>query len=436
MKAGKETRLGQFFPASLFLTVVVIFAFTLNISSAQSFNQILSAKHIQKIENTGSARDKIKQYKRLYSKDSLRQLKEAERYWKNKSDSLFSLKENYDTSRLKPDTLMFLEHLDQYDSIQLDSIRDLAISRIKSEADNSEYGQRVNAIQDKYLTAVENDSLLKNVSDQLIQKSQSEFSQLSQVNELGGQIHQFKNYDPWDNEYKAKVDQLADSAFVKELLKRKAEDLAAEYLSENRELLQAAKSRMDVLMKKYSVVPNSNDLSSAVKRISLKGRPFRERLLIGTNFQVLSLEPLAIDFSPLLGYKFNSNFVMGVGGTYRQSFNDSLPQISPDVLSYGVFARYAVIRNFFANVEYSVNTVRSSSSETQIGRVTEKSLIVGVGRKFLVHQKVDMTVIVGYNFLHTRNSTLYQSPWSVKVGFQSSDLAFLKKKPNASHLIR
>lgn len=436
MKVGKESRLGQFFPASLFFAVVVIFTFTFNISSAQSYNQILSVKHIQKIENAGSARDKIKQYKRLYSKDSLRQLKEAERYWKNKSDSLFALKENYDTSRLKPDTLMLSEHLDQYDSMQLDSIRDLAIFRIKNEAKNSEYGQTVEPIHNKYLATAKNDSLLKDVSDQLIQNAQSEFSQLSQVNELRAQIHQFKNYDPWDNEYKAKVDQLADSAFVKDQLKRKAEDLAAEYLSENQELFQAAKNRMDVLMKKYAIVPNSNDLTSAVKRISLKGRPFRERLLVGTNFQVLSLEPLAIDFSPLLGYKFNSNFVMGVGGTYRQSFNDSLLQISPDVMSYGVFARYAVIRNFFANVEYSVNTARSSSSETQSGRVTEKSLIVGVGRKFLVHQKVDMTIIVGYNFLHTRNSALYQSPWSVKVGFQSSDLAFLKKKPDVSRLIR
>ncbi|HRK55673.1 MAG TPA: hypothetical protein PK185_17285 [Cyclobacteriaceae bacterium] len=270
----------------------------------------------------------------------------------------------------------------------------------------------------------------------LHQKAQSEFDQLSKASELEGQLHQYKNYDPWDNEYKAKVDQLADSAYVRDQLKRKAEDLAAEYLSENRELLQAAKNRMDVLMKKYAIVPNSNDLTSAVKRTSLKGRPFRERLLVGTNFQVLSLEPLAIDFSPLLGYKFNSNFVMGVGGTYRQTFSDSLPSISPDVLGYGVFARYAVIHNFFANVEYSVNAVKRVNSEVLNGRTNEKILILGVGRKFLVHQKVDMTVIVGYNFLHTTNSALYRSPWSVKVGFQTSDMAFLRKKPNASHLIR
>ncbi|HRK55672.1 MAG TPA: hypothetical protein PK185_17280 [Cyclobacteriaceae bacterium] len=62
---------------------------------------------------------------------------------------------------------MLSECLERYDSTQLDSIRNLTISRIKSEADNSEYVQRVNAIQDKYLTAVKNDSLLKDVSDQL-----------------------------------------------------------------------------------------------------------------------------------------------------------------------------------------------------------------------------------------------------------------------------
>lgn len=56
MKVGKESRLVQFLPASLFFAVTVIFTFTFNISSAQSFNQILSVKHVQKIENAGSAR--------------------------------------------------------------------------------------------------------------------------------------------------------------------------------------------------------------------------------------------------------------------------------------------------------------------------------------------------------------------------------------------
>ena len=110
-------------------------------------------------------------------------------------------------------------------------------------------------------------------------------------------------------------------------------------------------------MKKYSMVPNSNDLSTAIKRTSLKGRTFKERLVLATNFQILNYRPVMIDFSPSVGYKFNSRFAVGVGGMYRQTFKASLSRLSPQVIGYKVFSNYDVVNNFFAYVEFARNSV-------------------------------------------------------------------------------
>lgn len=161
------------------------------------------------------------------------------------------------------------------------------------------------------------------------------------------------------------------------------------------------RTKLSLLMKKYSVVPNSNDLSSARKRTSLEGRTFRERLVIATNFQVISLDPVSIDFAPTIGYMFNKRFIAGLGATYRQKFGtDSIPALSPDVWGYKAFTSYDVLRNFFAYGEYERNSPGRESAEYGSNRIWKAAFLAGVGRKFAVHRKVDMTLIVGYNFLH------------------------------------
>ncbi|PZR34329.1 MAG: hypothetical protein DI538_16760 [Azospira oryzae] len=244
------------------------------------------------------------------------------------------------------------------------------------------------------------------------------------------QLTLLKDRKALEEQYKPQMTLLQDSAARKEMAKKKAEELASTYIENSPNVLKSAQRKMDVLMKKYSFVPNSNDLSTAVKRTSLKGKAFKERLVIATNFQLLSIDPVAIDFAPQVGFKFNTRFAAGIGAMYRQTFSDTMYVISPTVFGYKGFVSYDLIRSFFAYGEYAQNSPGILVSEGVAKRTWKPAAIVGVGRKFAVHKKVDMTITGLYNFLYKHPDPVYPRAFFVRVGFQLSDIAFLKKKPD------
>lgn len=248
--------------------------------------------------------------------------------------------------------------------------------------------------------------------------------------EFKGYQKEMTQFTAMQNQYKSQLNDLNDSTARKEMLKQKAEELAMQYIQDNPGVLQAAQKKMDLLMKKYSSVVNSNDLSTAVKRTSLKGRTFRERLVIAGNFQMISLQPVSVDFSPQIGYRFNSQLSIGVGGMYRQTFNDSIQFLSPTVLGYKSFVSYDVIRSFFAYGEYGQNSPGVKIEEGISTRIWKAAALLGVGRKFSISKKIDMTVVALYNFLHEPGDPVYPRPFMVRFGFQLSDIALLKRKPD------
>lgn len=67
---------------------------------------------------------------------------------------------------------------------------------------------------------------------------------------------------------------------------------AGDYLKSNPYLIQEAQKQNRELKTKYSSVTNSNDLMSAQKSNSLKGKPFLDQLWIGGNFERDNQEPM------------------------------------------------------------------------------------------------------------------------------------------------
>ncbi|HYG04338.1 MAG TPA: hypothetical protein VD927_17945 [Chryseosolibacter sp.] len=222
------------------------------------------------------------------------------------------------------------------------------------------------------------------------------------------------------------IQQMSDSAYVKEQAKKKAEELAMDYLEQNPEILKAVDKQKMLLMKKFSVVPNSTDLSTATKHTSLKGRSFKERLYLAGNFQLLTLDPVSIDFSPMAGYRFNKKLVAGVGANYRQTFGDSIPQLAPQVLGYKAFASYDVISSFFVYGEFDRNTSGMEHANDISSLKWRNAAFLGAGRKLTLHKHAEMTVIFMYNFLYRHPDPVYPRRWMISLRFQTSELAFLK----------
>ena len=472
-------------------------------------DNVLSTRHINKVNKQSSADKKLSLYFKYFRKDSVKHVKKTNRYWKAQTDSLtkvivtrekalakqskkvkddinskiyllvykpwaknqtaYYLKlldesgfkaspsfriimqnylEDYFLKATQNDSLLYAlkqqlpdismpkrlkSKINLYQAINIGKLQQAknklnGISSIKERAQNhsAKFGKYKKFVSD---TGTQKE-FVTTEGTKLAGEYASKMNEYSQVNEIKGQMGEADKLKGLANQYSGSMDieQLQDSVYLREQAKKKAEELATEYLEQRPEIMQAAQRKMKLLMKTYSIVPNSNDLSTATKRVSLKGRTITERLQVAANFQVISLKPISIDFSPQVGYKFNSRFVVGVGGLYRKTFKDSLRAISPDAFGYKAFTSYEVLGKFFLNGEFGRNSPGVKLIEGNSQRTWEKTLLLGVGRKMLVHPKIEMTLMVGYNFLHQNGDTVFPKPWVVRVGFQTSELAFLDKR--------
>lgn len=287
-----------------------------------------------------------------------------------------------------------------------------------------EYSDDISKVQG-YLNMTP-DSLATLATARIEKEAQSRLMSLAGAQSYQTQLNDFNKLT---NQYKNQLSQLNDTTARKEFLKQQAEKLAMNYINDNPELLKGLQTKLNLLMKKYSSVANSNDLSSAVKRTSLQGHTFRERLVIAANFQLLSIDPFSIDFSPQLGYRFDSRFSLGIGGTYRQTFTNTNISIAPDVLGYKGFLSYDIVKSFFAYGEYAQNSPGiDATTENQV-RIWQPAAMLGIGKRFSLYKKVDMTVTALYNFMHDPEDTIYPRPFIIRFGFQLSETALMKVKP-------
>lgn len=493
--------------ASLFL---VLFVGCLNASFGQPILQ-LSEKHLQKVLAEDNPVKKRKAYLRYYHKDSLRYVKEVDRYWQAKFDNVNSfvskkqerinkisgiveepLKRLEAGMQIRHEMYRFPSELEQrYSREHLDDIYSSMRYYLK-EMSSDTSGVLINALKTdlpfiaslgelrtpmnlsnqvngfkgfgKSMKKGFNDKLNRNeyvkeanelkgdVSNHLVEFKQYEQyanmtpdsllqvgvsrlekeaqSQLMGADGFESYQKQLNQYTQMESQYKGYLNDLQDSTARKEMAKKKAEEMAMQYISENPSILEGVQKKMSLLMKKYSTIVNSNDLSTAVKRTSLSGRTFSERLVIATNFQLLSIDPFSVDLAPQIGYRFNSLFSLGLGGTYRKTFNDSIPSLSPEVFGYKAFVSYDILNSFFAYGEYAQNSPGVTVKEGISQRIWKPAALLGVGRRFSLHKNVDMTVVALYNFIHSPGDPVYPRPFMVRFGFQLSDVALLKKKPD------
>lgn len=63
---------------------------------------------------------------------------------------------------------------------------------------------------------------------------------------------------------------------------------------------------------------------------------------------------LAFDLSPLLGYRFNKRFTLGVGATYRLALSKNPVSVITEDATYGgrAYAEYHLIKSFLLHAEY------------------------------------------------------------------------------------
>lgn len=258
--------------------------------------------------------------------------------------------------------------------------------------------------------------------------------QMGQLNDYSKKMEEIKNMP---KDYQKQLDDYKDPEKLKEAGMQKGKEQAMDHFAGQADKLQTVQGKMLKLKGKFSTLLNSNDPKSGIKEKSLSGRPIRERWVIGGNFNIPSTAPLMLDLSPQFGYRIDKKFQLGIGGIYRATFTDSVKVMNAppaDMYGYTAFSSYGLILNFFAYGEFQRTNAAVKNTGSMIQSVDPKlnrqwtnSLLIGIGRQFVIHPKVRGSILLLYNPLHENGKTPYQDAFIVKTGFQLSELALLKK---------
>ncbi len=249
-------------------------------------------------------------------------------------------------------------------------------------------------------------------------------------------------------DYRGKLEGYQD----KDKIKSQAKELVNKHFSQHQDKLQAAQQKLATFKKKYSSIQSTKDMSTAVKRNSLEGRPLSERLVLGGTFQInpsysrssgsqsttpstsgqpqsslspsgggtsTSKVPTSVDLSPLLGYRLNKKFTLGIGATYRAILNFDELEAKDQVYGYRGFFQADAPKGFFLHGEYErMNTaVESGSSTDEIYRRWKPGALVGIGKEYSFVKGIKGQVMVLYDFLYEEGVSPYKRPWVIRFGF-------------------
>jgi len=299
------------------------------IGYAQSSVQ-LSPKHHEKLAKIKDPYQRTLKYKKYFRQDSVKQVKvqlkasATKRGKKVLSDSLSNLKNvmpykesidkvvsldsgqvKYEARKLGHNKLKQEAGIDvsdvTIDSTLTDQMKQRGKSKLASELKNQEL------LDIAQLDSIKNfptDSLGVRAKDAAMNKGEEYLKNTKEGQALGGldQDSEFGKLSAQKEELEKTQEELKQAA-AQNQLKQQMTSKAKDFIIKNASQIQDVQSNMTELKKKYSSVPNSNDLSTARKRTSLEGEPFWKRIVLGGNFNITKTNPVTLDLSPVVGWR-------------------------------------------------------------------------------------------------------------------------------------
>lgn len=414
------------------------------------FSQInitLSSRHQNKLSEIKTGHKRAKHFYRYFKKDSLRLLRHLNRRAKRSWDSLSRVARAHRNAipeiQSSPEKTLdsinteilacraILDNPKSPDSLRQSAkkkAQDLTLIKLRYLPNYSLLEEQLLNLPDSaswkdiHNPVPGMDSLFKTPGDFLDYASKTSASHLSELPGLNpgtdnGDLAEFQQARQYMKELPMQKYGKMKTASADSLLNRKA-------------LVGAVAREVGQLFAKYSSFSSSTDLTGARSRTSLEGKSFFERISFGGNINVISTDPFTMDFTPQLGYRITSKFVVGLGVNYRISFGDSIQYSSWPVnttnTAINAFASYEFFGSWYGYTESQFSRASVSESDAK----WKGNYFVGLGKKFLVHPKLFMTLTLMYNLNPEAENPVYPQRFQLRVGFQTSDLAFRKKQTN------
>ena len=168
--------------------------------------------------------------------------------------------------------------------------------------------------------------------------------QASQVKEL----KELKQKNPLE-EYKDMLADFKKQTGVREIKEVSMKSLTNPFIGQE-EKLKAGMAELDKLKKKYGEV-NANTFPLKWIHNSLKGKPFKDRLIPSLGFQGLSGRLPGLDLMPYFMYRVSGRVRLGVGFDYRIVHDNQSLLSNADVMGIRALGDFRVYKGWYFHVE-------------------------------------------------------------------------------------
>ncbi|MCP4458559.1 MAG: hypothetical protein GY816_11130 [Cytophagales bacterium] len=409
--------------------LILMLCFFATIGTAQiKFSMNMTDSRVAKLQKSKDARTKLERYKKMYAQDSMQAYKDRQKFLKDSLGGKRQLKHYNDSLQLEA---LYKDNLNSYlgrakgmkdqyainnDSLSIENWKKDQMTELKArhlgdpDLPDSLQGIAVMAKYGMYGTMMETYASRKGIP--------TDSSSLAQQLAVEDRV---KAYLPeelqGDQEFGSFQDHFMGG---EEMDKDNPTGMFADHLPP--EQMKAATTAMSVLKKGYISVSNTNDLSTAKKRKSLEGAPFRRRLFLGGNVAIKSVNPVILDTDIQVGYKFNRDFYTGVGFIIREQFSDQPSALVGDAYGHTFFVNHDLPLGIFAYGEVQNMNKQSLFQENLVESEWEQSYLLGIGKELPLTSKINLTAMILYDLNYKRND-LNGKPIVIRFGYRISELA-------------
>lgn len=253
--------------------------------------------------------------------------------------------------------------------------------------------------------------LLKQYKEDLInwdKTLENRINRLEAVQGIQESQSEMLDFESGISEAQQQVEGIQSKEIVTQRLQKRFSKILEE---EGKDALAKRLSEGHAKLKEYKEVFNEvNDISKPPKKNPnpYEGKPLKDRLSVGGNFQINRTDPVTVDASGEIAYLLSQKAEWGVGSAYRIAFgkNNSLSSIATDVWNVKTFYFHELIKNAGVQLNYEMNNAQPPmGANTEIPQRTwTQSGLAGFrfNQKILGRFKAYNTI--QYDFLHSTES--------------------------------
>jgi hypothetical protein len=229
--------------------------------------------------------------------------------------------------------------------------------------------------------------------------------------------------------------QLKGDKYLKQKATEEAAKVAVDHFAGHKDKLNAARAKLMKYKGRYSEIKSVKDLpKNPLKRNPLKGKPWPERIVVGSIWNFSKGDDFKMDVGPSIAYRIYDKAEVGATYQWRLTVDkqaDLFLSTRDQLHGYSLFFDYKFKKGFFARGTYAklyaLPQKKTPSFEEEQQRKWVNSFEVGLGRSYTFYKGIKGYSLIQYSFSKGLDKP-YPNPIQMKIGFYINGKHFRKPK--------